>query len=71
MTPKRGTWLDDVGSMRLFRGAELSDVELPVGSLSLLALLLFLGRHADSRALVVVREEQHPDEHQEEGDDGS
>jgi len=68
MTTKRGTRNDDVLSQRVWRGIELSDVELPVGSLSLLALLFFLNRHADCRAFVFVR--RGHDERQEEGDEG-
>ncbi len=61
----------DVGSLRLFRAHDLSDVEIysDAGDLDLLALLLFLSRHAERRAIVVVREAAQ-DAHQEEGDDG-
>ncbi len=71
MDTQRGTKRgDDVLSKTLFRAAELSEVELAVGPLDLLALLFFLNRHADGRAFVIVRGAT-PHDRQEEGDEGT
>ena len=53
MTPQ----LDDVASRRIWTARDLGEVEGTVSSLTYLALLFFLSKHADRRAYVFVREE--------------
>lgn len=55
MAPMRGYKLDDVESTKLFSSVELREVRVLINPVNLLAVWLFLGRHADRRAYVSVR----------------
>ena len=47
-------WDWDVASRRTFFASDLAELTIEVGALQLLALHLFLARHADRRARVVL-----------------
>jgi len=66
---KRGRERSDVGSRKVFSVAELRGVQVPHEDRHLLALLLFLSRHAERRARVVVLHGADDGCRREEGND--
>jgi hypothetical protein len=68
MTPQRGTRQSDVLSRRLYGAAELQGFRVQITPETILAIWLFLSRHAERRAYVVVRGDDHGSKEGERGD---